>query len=181
MAELATTARPYARAAFTEAGARARLAPWSAFLARAAAVLQDPQVEPLIGNPRVASGDLVELLLAAGPADPAAAPTWRNFLQLLADNRRLRLLPEIAAQFEQLRADAEQIARVEVISALELTSEQSQQLQAALERRLGRKVQLSAQVDRTLLGGAVVRHGDFVVDGSLRGRIERLATSLNGA
>ena len=105
----------------------------------------------------------------------------RNFLALLAHNRRLRLLPEIAAQYEVRRADAENIADVEVASARALTTEQSSSLKAALERRLGRAVRLHARVDPALLGGAVVHYGDFVVDGSLRRRVERMAAELAGA
>jgi F-type H+-transporting ATPase subunit delta len=189
MAELATTARPYARAAFASAGAASQLGEWSTFLRRAAALVQDPQVMPLIGNPRVPAPELVDFLLelaTTGKPDatkPNAqlAAQQRNFLQLLADNRRLRLLPEIAAQFEALRAEAERIADVDVISARALTGEQSKKLQAALERRLGLAVRLHPQVDKSLVGGAIVRYGDFVVDGSVRGRIERLGAAMSAA
>ena len=189
MAELATTARPYARAAFAAAGAASQLVEWGGFLGRTAAVVQDAQVMPLIGNPRVPAAELVDFLLefaTAGKPDArnSAGPQamqQRNFLQLLADNRRLKLLPEIAAQFEVLRSEAERIADVEVISAHELTGEQSKQLQAVLERRLGLAVRLHPQVDTSLVGGAIVRYGDFVVDGSLRGRIERMGAAMSGA
>ncbi len=181
MAELATTARPYARAAFANAGAASQLVDWGAFLGRVAAVVQDPQVVPLIGNPRVPVAELVDFLLqlaTTGKPDAQEATQQRNFLQLLADNRRLKLLPEIAAQFEVLRAEAERIADVEVVSAQALTAEQSKKLQAVLERRLGLAVRLHPQVDTSLIGGAIVRYGDFVVDGSLRGRIERLGAAM---
>jgi F-type H+-transporting ATPase subunit delta len=189
MAELATTARPYARAAFASAGAASQLVEWGGFLGRAAALVRDPQVAPLIGNPRVPAAELVDFLLElatagkpdAGKVAGAQAVQPRNFLQLLADNRRLKLLPEIAAQFEALRAEAEHVADVEVISAQQLSAEQSKKLQAVLERRLGRAVRLHAQVDSSLVGGAIVRYGDFVVDGSLRGRIERLGAAMAGA
>lgn len=186
MAELATTARPYARAAFASATVAAQVAQWSAFLGRAAAAVQDAQVQPLIGNPRVPLAQLVDFLqqIAGGgkPVDSQQTGTQqRNFLQLLADNRRLKLLPEIAAQFEVLRAQSERIADVEVISARELSAEQTTSLQAALERRLRLAVRLHAQVDPALVGGAIVRYGDFVVDGSLRGRIERLGAAMAGA
>jgi F-type H+-transporting ATPase subunit delta len=182
--ELATTSRPYARAAFAAAGSASQLAQWSASLARAAAAVQDPQLEPLIGNPRVPVSQLVDFLLElATPGKAAAQETVheRNFLQLLADNRRLKLLPEIDVQFEVLRAEAERIADVEVTSAQELSAEQSKTLQAALERRLGLSVRLHPQVDKSLIGGAIVRYRDFVVDGSLRGRIERLGAAMSGA
>jgi F-type H+-transporting ATPase subunit delta len=192
MAELITIARPYARAAFEAARDGSALPQWSRFLARAAAAVQDPQVQLLIGNPRVHSNDLIELLLEVGEAGPAtgagaaavspqALEAQRNFLALLAHNQRLPLLPEVAAQYEELRAEAENVADVQVLSARELTAEQSQKLQNALERRLGRKIRLHTRVDATLLGGAIVNFGDYVVDGSLRRRVERLAATLSGS
>jgi F-type H+-transporting ATPase subunit delta len=185
VAELATTARPYARAAFASAGDAKLRVEWGAFLGAAAAAVQDTQVQPLIGNPRVANAALVDLLMEVATAgQPPAAPQaveLRNFLQLLADNRRLKLLPEIAAQFEVLRSEAERIADVEVTSAQALSAEQASSLQAVLERRLGLAVRLHPQVDKSLVGGAIVRYGDFVVDGSLRGRIERLGAAMSGA
>jgi len=185
VAELATTARPYARAAFAAAGDASQLEQWSAFLGRSAAAVQDPQVMPLIGNPRVLAPQLVDFLLevaaAVKPPSGELATEQRNFLQLLADNRRLKLLPEIAAQFAALSSEAERIADVEVISAQQLSGDESKKLQGALERRLGRAVRLHPQIDKSLVGGAIVRYGDFVVDGSLRGRIERLGAAMAGA
>ena len=184
MAELATTSRPYARAAFATAAGASQLAQWSAFLNRAATAVQDPQLVPLIGNPRVPASQLVDLLLELASPGKEAAPEaahQRNLLHLLADNRRLKLLPEIAAQFEVLRSQAEHIADVDVISAQQLSAEQSKTLQAVLERRLGLSVRLHPQVDKSLIGGAIVRYRDFVVDGSLRGRIERLGAAMSGA
>lgn len=208
MADPITIARPYARAAFESAHAAAALAPWGQFLSRAAAWVGNAQIEPLIGDPRVPSSQLVALLLdltragmpeaadgagaaspgAAGPAGAAPsqpdaaqlAAEQRNFLALLAHNGRLVLLPQIASQYAQLRADAERIADVQVASAQALTAEQAAALKRALEQRLGRAVRLHESVDPTLLGGAVVRFGDFVVDGSLRRRVERLAATVTG-
>lgn len=187
MSELATTARPYAKAAFEAAMAAGVVPAWDEFLQRVAAVESDARVTALIGNPRVRGADLVELLFsvaAAGAANAAkgsAAGELRNFLQLLADNDRLRLLSEIAAQFALLRAEAEQIADVDVVSAEQLTAAQSRTLSAALERRFKRRVRLHARVDAALIGGAVVRYGDLVIDGSMRARIERLGTAVAGA
>jgi F-type H+-transporting ATPase subunit delta len=203
MAEPITIARPYARAAFQSASAAAALAPWGRFLSRAAAWVRDAQIEPLIGDPRVPATQLIGLLQelaaagapeGAGAAEPAqpgqnTQPTLssgqlqeeqRNFLALLAHNARLPLLPAIVVQYEELRAEAERIADVEVSSAQQLSPAQSAALKGALERRLGRAVRLHETVDPALLGGAVVQFGDFVVDGSLRRRVERLAASVTG-
>src|SRR6185503_1990368 len=98
----------------------------------------------------------------------------RNFLATLASNRRLALLPEIASMYEALRAEAENTADVHVVSAVELSEVQKQRLAAALKQRLKREVRLHCEVDASLMGGAIVRAGDFVIDGSIKARLERL-------
>jgi len=178
MAEVATTARPYAQAAFTAARDARALPEWSAVLDRASAVIADERVRHLIGNPRVSTEQLVEFVgEIAGTAGNAAQG---NFLRLLAANRRLALLPEIAAQYAVLRAAAEGQADVQILTAMPLAAEQQQRLVAALEQRLERRVRLHVAVDTGLIGGAIVRHGDLVFDGSLRGRVGRLAAAMNG-
>ncbi|MFM7707165.1 MAG: F0F1 ATP synthase subunit delta [Gammaproteobacteria bacterium] len=178
MADIATIARPYARAAFEHAHAAGQLAPWGEMLARAGAAVEDERVAALIGNPHVQRAELVALI---GEVAGAADERSRNFMQLLADNGRLAALPQVAAQYAALRAEVENTVDVTVTSALPLTAEQSEKLVQALSRRLRRTVRLSATVDPSLVGGAVVRAGDFVIDGSLRGRVERLANTMAGA
>ena len=179
MADIATIARPYARAAFEHAHAAGQLAPWGELLARAGLAVEDERVASLIGNPHVQRADLVALIgEVAGAAGDEKA---HNFIQLLADNGRLASLPQVAAQYAALRAEVENTVDVTVTSALPLTAEQSDKLAQALTRRLRRTVRLSATVDPSLIGGAVVRAGDFVIDGSLRGRVERLANTMAGA
>jgi F-type H+-transporting ATPase subunit delta len=178
MAETATTARPYAQAVFAAARAAQALPGWSTFLAKASAVIADARVQPLIGNPRVANDELVGFVLELAGAGRDGAQA--NFLHLLAENRRLALLPQITAQYEVLRAAAEGRADVQVMTAMPLTPAQEQQLSAALQRRLGRQVRMHVQIDRELIGGAIVRHGDVVFDGSLRGRLERMAAAMTG-
>lgn len=176
MAEKATIARPYARAAFGFAQERGVLAKWSALLGAAAAVVAEPRVAAVIGSPHVGSEQLVALL--ADAAGPAADGHGRNFLQALAANRRLGLLPEIAAQYEELRAAAEGVVDVELVAAMPVAPAQEQRLVAALERRLKRQVRVHTRIDASLVGGAIVRAGDLVVDGSLKGRLERLAATM---
>ena len=186
MADVATTSRPYARAAFEAAQESARaggsLAQWEEFLSAAATVVTDARVAPLIGNPRVQAGELVKFILELTTGQSGVGQSGNgkeeNFLALLAENRRLPLLPEIAAQFAVLRADAEQQADVEVRTAMELTPEQLSKLNSALTVRLQRIVRIKQVLDPSLIGGAIVRHGDLVFDGSLRGRVERLGAAL---
>lgn len=146
---------------------------------RGSIVLEDARVSALVGNPHVQRAELVSFvaeLTGVSGNDKAL-----NYLRLLADNGRLALLPQIAQQYAALRAEVENTVDVTVTSALPLTAEQSEKLTQALTRRLRRTVRLSATVDPSLIGGAVVRAGDFVVDGSLRGRVERLSNTMAGA
>jgi F-type H+-transporting ATPase subunit delta len=179
MAEKATVARPYAKAAFGQARERGDFASWSAVLAAAAAVAEAPGAKSLFGNPRVSGAELAELIAGVAREQGASVGSdHRNFLALLAANRRLGYLPEIFAQFEALRADAENIVDVEVASALPLSAGQKTRLSEALAQRFKRQVRIAETVDPTLVGGAIVRAGDLVIDGSLQGRLARLEQQL---
>ena len=176
MADRATIARPYARAAFAHAQERTDLPGWSKLLGTAASVAADSRVARLIGNPHVTGDKLVEML--TGIAGEAGGAEGRNFLRAMAQNRRLALLPEIAAQFETLRAELENVIDVEIVAAHEIAAPQQKRLTAALKLRLGREVRLHTRIDESLIGGAVVRAGDLVIDGSLKGRLARLTSTL---
>ncbi|HVH84623.1 MAG TPA: F0F1 ATP synthase subunit delta [Steroidobacteraceae bacterium] len=176
MADRTTIARPYARAAFEEARALKRLEPWSQALHVGAAVVADPRVAALLGNPHVTPEELAQLV--TGIAGPKLGAEGANFVRTLAANHRLAVLPEIAALFDTLK-DAEQgVADVTVTSAAPLGTAQQKALSAALTRRLKRTVRLHCATDPALLGGAVVQSGDLVIDGSLRTRLERIAYEL---
>ena len=174
MAERITTARPYAKALFSLAHKANTLDATSTGLQRAATVVVDPQVHDLLGHPRVTPAQLAELVNGIAGLDEDG----RNFVALLAQNRRLGFLPEIAALFEQMKAEVENAVDVEVVAATNLTADQESRYAAALQKKLGRQVRLHTSVDGSLLGGAVLKAGDLVIDGSLKGRLERLATEL---
>ena len=176
MADRATIARPYARAAFNHAQALKDFASWSKLLGAAAIAAADRRVARLIGNPHVTGDELVDLL--GGLSKQAAGEDGKNFLRTLAANRRLALLPLIAQQYEKLRAEVEGVVDVEVIAASEIAAPQQKKLEAALAKRLGREVRLHTRIDESLIGGAIVRAGDLVIDGSLKGRLERLGSAL---
>jgi F-type H+-transporting ATPase subunit delta len=176
VAERATIARPYAKAAFEYGRDAKTLGAWSQGLTTAAAIVADPRVTALIKNPRRLAADAADLI--ADVAGAALDAGMRNFLQLLAQNHRLLLLGEIAAHFEALRSAVENTIDVDVTSAVALDAEQRAKLSAALAKRLGRSIRMQNSVDPTLLGGAVIRAGDTVIDGSLKGRLQRLGTAL---
>ena len=176
MAERITTARPYAKAIFALARKGNTLGELSSGLQRAATVVADPAVHDLLGHPRVTPTQLASLI--SDVAGPALGEDGRNFVSLLAHNRRLGFLPEIAALFEQMKSEVENAMDVEVIAAAKLTPDQESRYAAALQKKLGRQVRLHTRIDDSLLGGAVLKAGDLVIDGSLKGRLERLATEL---
>lgn len=173
MSQALTLARPYARAAFALARDAGRMKDWSQALAFAARVAADPKVAGLLGHPGLSDQDAVALLAPDG-ADEA----FGRFLALLADNRRLPLLPEIAGLYEEQRLEAERVVKATVTSATALPDAELETIRAALRRRFGRDVELETAVDESLIGGAVIDAGDVVIDGSLRGKLSRLQSAL---
>ncbi len=176
MAERATIARPYAKAAFEYARDAHAFLQWSQGLKVAAEIVEDPRIAALIHDPKFTASDLASLIneVAGDKLDAG----MRNFVRVLAENRRLPLLPETAAHYEAERARVENTVDVEVVSAVPLSAAQADKLGQALNTRLKRRVRMRNSVDATLLGGAVIRAGDLVIDGSLKGRLERLGTEL---
>ena len=176
MSEAITTARPYAQAAFEEAQKLNALKAWSEMLVSLAEAVSLPEVRAAVTNPRVAKaqiGAVMDALLGS-----AASAQQRNFVRVLADNQRLLVLPEIAAIFETLKAEAEKTVNVVVDSAFELSAAQQDKIISSLKKRMGREIKLTCQVNKELLGGVVIRAGDKVIDGSARTRIGEMANAL---
>ena len=177
MAELSTLARPYARAAFEYADANGELQNWSEMLSVLSSVTQQPQVDNLLRSPSYTAEQQAEKLLSVCGDDLSKAAA--NFIAVLSENRRLGLLPQIQQQYEVLKANREKAVDVVVESAKQMSDEQQNKLADALSKKLEREVNMTVSVDETLLGGAVVRAGDMVIDGSIRGRLAKLAEALN--
>lgn len=178
MTQALTLARPYARAAFglardASAASAGSFAAWSQALDFAARVAADPRVAGLLGNPRLSDTDAVALL-----ASPQADTSVQRYLALLADNRRLALLPEIAGLYEQLRNEAERVVKATVTSATALPASELAAITAALAKRFGREVEVDTAIDEGLIGGAIIDAGDVVIDGSLKGKLGRLQAAL---
>ena len=158
----------------TESGCR--LDAWSSWLTTARAIVLSDEFAVYERSPGVQTRQLAELVV--GVCDDALDANSRAFLQLLAENDRVGYLPEIADRFEELKAEAQNVADVRVVSAVELNDAQRERLAGALRKRLARDVRLHCTVDPALIGGAVVRAGDMLIDGSLVSRLERLGTDL---
>ncbi|NOQ81471.1 MAG: F0F1 ATP synthase subunit delta [Methylophaga sp.] len=177
MAEAITIARPYANAVFAIANDKSELKSWSDLLAVLAQAVAVPNMQSVISSPSVSDDQVVGLL--AEVSGELMSEDAQHFLALLAENNRLMLLEHIAVIFEELRAEAEQVITADVTTARALTSEQESNISAALKKRLGRDVTLNASVDESLLGGAIIRAGDLVIDGSALGKLNRLTNAIS--
>ena len=174
--ERATLARPYAQAIAKLAVEANAWSAWSDRLALLAAVAGDGQIQALAGNPVVDIDRVADLVLAV--CGEQLGTEGGNLVRLLAENKRLALAPEIAAQFEVLKAAQEGELKAHVTSAFELTAEQLASLVAKLETKLGRKVKPTQSTDAELIGGVVIQVGDEVMDASVRGGLEALSVTL---
>jgi len=176
MAEPSTIARPYAEAVFRLAKERGNLAQWSEMLADLAKVASDPRIRAAMNDPNLPAAKVAGMLLAvlAGRLSGEA----ENVVRVLAENRRLESLPEIASQFEALKYDHEGIVQAEIVSAFPLDQTQLQTLVAHLESNTGKRVKPLVSTDRELIAGVRVTIGDKVIDGSARAQLEALAAAL---
>jgi len=176
MAELTTVARPYAEAAFELAREQNALPVWSEMLRFAMTIVADERVTAALENPRLSAGDKEALLLSI--AGDRVTGDGRNFLRVLIEADRIALLPQIRALFDQLKDDAENVAKAQIESALPLSPEQAAELTAALEKRFGKKIEATVSVNATLIGGARVTVGDAVIDGSVQAKLEAMRAQL---
>ena len=175
MATESTTARPYARAIFELAGERGGYDQWSNRLGFWSSVVQDDAIRERLAEPGVTAQSKADLIaeVSDGLDDDS-----RSLLKMLAENDRLSALPDMHSQYEQLRREAEGEMEAHVVSAYELTDDQAGRIVEALGKRLSRKIKITSEVDPSLIGGAIIRAGDLVIDGSIRGRLAGLEQSV---
>ena len=176
MAEPSTVARPYAEAAFKLADAANALAKWSDMLGALALVSQDERVQRAVADPNLSDAQVAGMFISILSGRLSAEAD--NLLRVLAENGRIGLLPEIRTQFEALRNEREGVVEAEVQSAFELTEAQVADLVQRLEKKTGRKVRATVQVNKDLIAGVKVVLGDKVIDGSARAQLGALETAL---
>lgn len=176
MSAYTTIARPYAKAAFEYAVEKSAVPGWGLFLQRLAYVVSDERVKQLLKNPQVDTGDKLKFLTDLAGND--ANQDQKNFLAVLARYNRLLSMPALAKLYDAFAKKYENMIDVDVTSAFALDDAEKQNLQKALEIRLGKQIAMALNEDNTLIGGAVIRAGDFVIDGSTRGKLKRLRKLL---
>ena len=177
MAELATIARPYAEALFRVAES-GDVAAWSALVQELAQVARLPELASVASSPKVGRAQVADLLLAAVKSPQKDSPQAKNFVQMLVDNHRLALLPEISVQFDELKNAREGAADALIVSAFPLEGTALTDLVASLERKFKRKLKPVVEVDASLIGGVRVTVGDEVLDSSVRARLASMQTAL---
>lgn len=176
MAELVTVARPYAKAAFKFAGESKTMAEWSAMLGFSAAVMSDKAMALALDNPRLTADKKAEVFI--GVCGDKLNAAGKQFIHQLAQNKRLKILPQVSVLFESLLAEQQRKQDVEVSSAYELSAAEKETLKKALAKKLGKEISLQSKVDKALIGGVVIRAGDLVIDSSVRGKLQQLSHIL---
>lgn len=176
MSDFTTAARPYANAVYDTARENNALDSWSEALANLANVISDSQMSELLDNPelgKIQKGELVVQVLGEKLTEQQ-----QNLVKLMAENGRLKLMPDVVEQFEVARAKAENKIDAEVISAFELTAEQTNELVNTLKNKLGCDITLTTTIDESLIGGVVIKAGDTIIDASMKSQLDSLALSL---
>jgi F-type H+-transporting ATPase subunit delta len=176
MSDFTTAARPYANAVYDTARENNALDSWSDALANLANVISDSQMSELLDNPelgKIQKGELVVQVLGEKLTEQQ-----QNLVKLMAENGRLKLMPDVVEQFEVARAKAENKIDAEVISAFELTAEQTNELVNTLKNKLGCDITLTTTIDESLIGGVVIKAGDTIIDASMKSQLDSLALSL---
>ncbi len=181
MAEIITIARPYAKAAFAyardQAPEKGALAQWSSMLALAAAVVADEHMAAFLSRPQLTAAKQAEAVIAV--CGDKLNEAGKNFVRQLCGNRRIFALSAISEQFDRMVAELQKLGEVTVTSAYPMGDAQTAKLTASLQRRFAQDVRVSVDVDPALMGGIVVHFGDLVIDASVRGRLNKLAGTLN--
>jgi F-type H+-transporting ATPase subunit delta len=176
MSAQSNVARPYAQALFELAQEQDNLSGWQDQLQLLAAVSSDPSLARLTNDPHVSAGQLADLIIEV--CGDSLHSEGRNLVKLIVKNDRVSDMADIAEAYTARKADAEKVVAAEMITAAEMDQDQQKKFSDALQKTLGRTVELDFSVDEELIGGAVIRAGDWVVDGSVKAQLEQLVGAI---
>jgi F-type H+-transporting ATPase subunit delta len=178
MAENITLARPYAKAIFEIAEKNNNFDKWSLMLNNLSLIVKDKEMAKMIPNYTLNPNDVAELIIDV--AEKALDDFGKNLVKILALKRRLRILPDIASLFDEMRANAENTIQVECVSAVPLNDAEKKRFTSTLEKSLKKTVKMECSVEPSLMGGFVIRAGDKVIDGSIVGQLSQLKETMGG-
>ena len=177
MSDFTTAARPYARAVYQQAQETTSVESWGDALALLGSVASDATMIQVIDNPQVGSDQKGEQMIKV--VGDKLTDQQKNLVRLMAENGRLKVLPDVALQFEVYRAEAEGKIDAIAISAFELSNEQENAITQTLKSKFGREVTLTTSTDESLIGGVIIKAGDTIIDGSMKAQLESLALTLS--
>ena len=177
MSDLLTIARPYAKAAFVFSKEHKSLKQWSEMLQLITLVTKDDAIQPILNSPRLTHTEIAQCVIDVCAKN--IDKEFQNFIKLLSENHRLSLLPQITLLFDSYHSQEENRISAEIVSAKKLSSAEIKPIKDALKRRLGVDIEIVEEIDEKLLGGAIVRAGDLVIDGSIRSKLNKLLTELS--
>jgi F-type H+-transporting ATPase subunit delta len=176
MSEFTTAARPYANAVYDIADEANALKSWGDALANLSALISDGQMSKMLDNPELGKKQKAELVITV--LGDKLTDKQQNLVKLMAENGRLKLMADVQAQFELARAKAENKIEARVISAFELSAKQTEELVNTLKNKLGSDITLTTTIDKSLIGGVIIKAGDTIIDASLKSQLDSLALSL---
>ena len=182
MSDFETAARPYAKAIFQLASTEGNLQGWGDSLQVAGVIASDADMQAMFELPSMLSKQQCELFLSvmSGVKNaPEVSVDFKNLVALLAENNRLAVLPSITTTFETLKQEAEGRIEVQVRTARKLSAEQQDAMAKSLAKKLGKEISVTTEIDESLIAGAIIQAGDMVIDGSAKGRLDKLTTMLN--
>lgn len=177
MAETSTVAKPYSQAVFKLAQEKGQLSEWSEGLANIATIVSNKDMANLIASPKCDDDMLSTLIIDL--CGEGVSQELKNFVRLIIENDRVKAIPAINDQFQALKAEAEATVDAQIISAFEVSDAQQAKVAEALKAKLGKNVNISVKIDESVVGGAIIRAGDLVIDGSVVGKLEKLGHTLN--
>ena len=176
MTDFTTAARPYANAVYDTASGSNSLDSWGDALTNLAAIVSDAQMSRLLESPDLGKAEKGELIIKV--LGDNLTDKQQNLVKLMAENNRLKLMPDVLAQFEVARANAENKIEAEITSAFELSAEQISELVNTLKNKLGSDVTVTTSIDESLIGGVIIKAGDTIIDASMKSQLDSLALSL---
>lgn len=176
MSDLSTAARPYAKAVYELASENNDTGKWSESLAYLSVVCNDEQVKTRLDDPTISREKIADLLISI--CGDKVDAQGGNLIKLMSESGRLSLMSEVTEIYEELVASSKGMIDAKMVSAFEVTDAQKESVIASLKKRFNKEVRLEVSVDADLIGGAVITAGDLVIDGSVKGRMAKMSTTL---
>jgi F-type H+-transporting ATPase subunit delta len=172
-----TISRPYAKALFELAQEQSQIAPWFERLQLLADLQENEDVSSVLASPSIEQSEKADLLIALY-TKLEQDQHCINLIKLLAENDRLNFFSSIFETYSKLKFEFESSIEAEVITAVEVSKDYLKRIQTSLSKRLGKTVSIKQTIDTEILGGAIIKAGDLVIDGSIKGKLSKLTNTL---